>query len=94
MCVCVLSFFFFFLNKWYTPLTPALCRQRQVNLCEPGLQSKFQDSQGYTEKPCLKEVLFGFLMDRILYTCIYLSINIALNWFRDAGTWAGPKHAG
>jgi hypothetical protein len=22
---------------------------------QPGLQSEFQDSQGYTEKPCLKE---------------------------------------
>ena len=37
----------------------ALRRLRQVDLCEfkglPGLQSKFQDSQGYTEKPCLKK---------------------------------------
>jgi hypothetical protein len=22
---------------------------------QPGLQSEFQDSQGYTEKPCLKK---------------------------------------
>jgi hypothetical protein len=24
-------------------------------LSQPGLQSKFQESQGYTEKPCLKK---------------------------------------
>jgi hypothetical protein len=24
-------------------------------LSQPGLQSKFQDSQGYTEKPCLEK---------------------------------------
>jgi hypothetical protein len=40
------------------PLVPALGRQRQVDLCESvgqaGVQREFQDSQGYTEKPCLK----------------------------------------
>jgi hypothetical protein len=43
---------------WYTPLTPALRRQRQADFLvqgQPGLQSEFQDSQGYTEKPCLKK---------------------------------------
>jgi hypothetical protein len=38
-------------------LIPALGRQRQADLWvwdQPGLQSEFQDSQGYTEKPCLK----------------------------------------
>jgi hypothetical protein len=43
---------------WRTPLIPALRRQRQVNFWvggQPGLQSEFQDSQGYTEKPCLKK---------------------------------------
>jgi hypothetical protein len=38
---------------------PALQRQRQEHLCEfkasLGLQSEFQNSQGYTEKPCLKK---------------------------------------
>ena len=40
------------------PLIPALGRQRQVDLWvrgQPGLQSEFQDSLGYTEKPCLKK---------------------------------------
>jgi hypothetical protein len=43
---------------WRTPLIPALGRQRQVNFWvrgQPGLQSEFQDSQGYTEKPCLEK---------------------------------------
>jgi hypothetical protein len=34
-------------------------RQRQVDFWapgQPGLQSEFQDSQGYTEKPCLKKI--------------------------------------
>jgi hypothetical protein len=42
---------------WPTPLIPALGRQRQADFWiqgQPGLQSEFQDSQGYTEKPCLK----------------------------------------
>jgi hypothetical protein len=43
---------------WHTPLIPALGRQRQADFSvrgQPGLQSEFQDSQGYTEKPCLKK---------------------------------------
>jgi hypothetical protein len=39
-------------------LIPALGRQRQADFRvrgQPGLQSEFQDSQGYTEKPCLKK---------------------------------------
>jgi hypothetical protein len=42
---------------WRTPLIPALRRQRQADFWvrgQPGLQSKFQDSQGYTEKSCLE----------------------------------------
>jgi hypothetical protein len=42
---------------WCMPLIPALGRQRQANFWvqgQPGLKSEFQDSQGYTEKPCLK----------------------------------------
>jgi hypothetical protein len=43
---------------WRMPLIPALRRQRQADFWvrgQPGLQSEFQDSQGYTEKPCLKK---------------------------------------
>jgi hypothetical protein len=40
------------------PLISALRRQRQADFWvqgQPGLQSEFQDSQGYTEKPCLEK---------------------------------------
>jgi hypothetical protein len=43
---------------WRTPLIPALGRQRQADFWvwgQPGLQSEFQDSQGYTEKTCLEK---------------------------------------
>jgi hypothetical protein len=43
---------------WHTPLIPALGRQRQADFSvqgQPDLQSEFQDSQGYKEKPCLKQ---------------------------------------
>jgi hypothetical protein len=43
---------------WRTPLIPALRRQRHADFWvrgHPGLQSEFQDSQGYTEKPCLEK---------------------------------------
>ena len=43
---------------WCTPLIPGLRRQRQADSwvrVQPGLQSEFQDSQGYTEKHCLKK---------------------------------------
>ena len=46
-------------RQWrHTPLIPVLGRQRQVDFWvrgQPGLQSEFQYSQGYTEKPCLKK---------------------------------------
>jgi hypothetical protein len=38
------------------PLIPEFGRQRQADFWvqgQPGLHSEFQDSQGYTEKPCL-----------------------------------------
>jgi hypothetical protein len=37
---------------------PSTQRQRQADFWvrgQPGLQSEFQDSQGYSEKPCLKK---------------------------------------
>ena len=40
---------------WLMPLIPALGRLRQADFwvqSQPGLQREFQDSQGYTEKPC------------------------------------------
>jgi hypothetical protein len=43
---------------WHTPLIPELRRQRQADFRvrgQPCLQSEFQNNQGYTEKPCLKQ---------------------------------------
>jgi hypothetical protein len=43
---------------WCTSLNPALGRQRQLDFRvqgQSGLQSEYQDSQGYTEKPCLEK---------------------------------------
>ena len=40
------------------PLVPVLRKQSQADLWvqdQPGLQKEFQDSQGYTEKPCLEK---------------------------------------
>jgi hypothetical protein len=47
-------------SRWLMPLIPALGRQRQADFWvqgQPGLQSEFQDSQSYTEKPCLEKPL-------------------------------------
>jgi hypothetical protein len=54
----ILKKFFLPWQWWFMPLTPALRRQRQMDLrlsCQFGLQTEFQDSQGYTEKACLKK---------------------------------------
>jgi hypothetical protein len=41
---------------WHMPLIPALGRQVDFWVGgQPGLQSEFQDSQRYTEKPCLEK---------------------------------------
>jgi hypothetical protein len=48
-----------FFQAWCrTPLIQALGRQRQADFWirgQSGLQSEFQDSQGYKEKPCLEK---------------------------------------
>jgi hypothetical protein len=67
MYKCITSTDYSFLNSfrkyfrgrqwWCTPLIPALGRQRQAGFLvqgQPGLQSKFQDRQGYKEKPVRK----------------------------------------
>jgi hypothetical protein len=43
---------------WCMPLIPAFRRQRQADFWvwgQLGLQCEFQNSQGYTEKPCLEK---------------------------------------
>ena len=48
-------------------LIPALWRQRQVDLCEVKAslvyRVSFQDSQDYTEKPCLEKTIEGWRDD-------------------------------
>ena len=41
---------------WSAPLVLALGRQRQADQGQCGLRSEFLDSQGYTEKPCLRKI--------------------------------------
>jgi hypothetical protein len=44
-------------QRWHMPLVSALRRQRQMDLWikRTAPQSEFQDSQGYTDKPYLKQ---------------------------------------
>jgi hypothetical protein len=58
MAVLISKYQYQFQLWWRTPLIPALGRQKQADFWvwgQPGLQSEFQDSQGYTEKPCLRK---------------------------------------
>jgi hypothetical protein len=51
------------------PLIPAFGRQRQADFLvrgQPGLHSEFQDSQGYTEKPCLGKKKSLLLAEQVL----------------------------
>jgi hypothetical protein len=61
----------------FNPSTPAM---RQADLCiwgQPGLQSQFQDSQGYTEKPCREEKRTHTCMCvcMCIYTCMYMYLE-------------------
>jgi hypothetical protein len=52
---------------WHTPLIPALRRQGQADFWiggQPGLQGEFQDSQSYTEKPCLNPPPPNFFLNK------------------------------
>jgi hypothetical protein len=79
---------------WHTPLIPALGRQRQADLWvrgQPGLQSEFQDSQGYTEKPCLEKPSTHIIILKWSPSCLpHLQL---LSHFLpcSASTWACPK---
>jgi hypothetical protein len=75
---------------WHTSVIPALGRQRQVTFWvqgQPGLQSEFHDSQGYTEKPCLeklkqKKIFFQELHHSyILYLCTSQNHDLGLFFF-------------
>lgn len=62
----------------------ALVRQRQVDLWvqgQPGLLSKLQDSQDYTEKPCLEKKKDSHSLERELYS-EYSSLSLVLYCYR------------
>jgi hypothetical protein len=40
---------------WYTTFNPSTWEAGAGGFLSSGLQSEFQDSQGYTEKPCLEK---------------------------------------
>jgi hypothetical protein len=55
--------------------------QRQAVLCiqgQPGLQREFQDSQGYTEKPCL---------EKIVIIIIITITSLLLSGLKKYGVW-------
>jgi hypothetical protein len=58
---------------WHTPLISALRRQADFWVQgKPGLQSEFQDSQGYTEKPSLEKKIME--EDMFFVICIHFPI--------------------
>jgi hypothetical protein len=73
-----------------TPLIPALGRQRQVDFWvrgQPGLQSEFQDSQGYTEKPCL-----GKKKKKKRWRWVVVGINFFVTYLFNKGLTSFVAH--
>jgi hypothetical protein len=63
------------------PLIPALGKQRQADFWvwgQPGLQSEFQDSQGYIEKPGLKKTKQTKQPNKNTYLSIYVYLYICI----------------
>lgn len=67
-----------------TSLTPVLRRRRQAKLCEfwchPGIQSEFQDNQGYTIKPYLQG--FFFLFRKHFMWSVHVSVFVCVYAYR------------
>jgi hypothetical protein len=56
----------------------ALERQRQADFSvrgQPGLQSEFQDSQEYTEKPCLEKPKYIYIY---IYVCVCVCVCVCV----------------
>jgi hypothetical protein len=47
-----------------------------VDFRQPGLQSEFQDSQGYTEKPCLEKKKNPKKDGAVKTLLLFVSINL------------------
>jgi hypothetical protein len=55
---------------------PALGKQKQADFWvrgQSGLQSELQDSQGYTEKPCLKKPKHQQQQQQQNYVCLVIT---------------------
>ena len=89
------------------PIIPALERQGQADFWiwgQPGLQSEFLDSQGYTEKPCVKEKTKTKTKQNktdLKWTCMNLCIVLAYPNFCNKKPflsllllWCGLSHNG
>jgi hypothetical protein len=62
----------------------------------PGVQSEFQDSRGYTEKPCLKpppqkKRYYCYFSYRGIYTTVHREISNHLKQYRERDTPRGVK---
>jgi hypothetical protein len=89
---------------WHTPLIPALGRQRQADFWvwgQPGLQSEFQDSQSYTEKPCLEKpkkkkkkqkLTYFFFTAAVQPFSELLDIIYACKWANVISMWICSSH--
>ena len=69
---------------WHMPLIPAFGRQRQADFWvrgQPGLQSEFQDSQGYTEKPCLENKTKQQKKAHMVMLNLFFFFNIFFSFF-------------
>jgi hypothetical protein len=65
------------------PLIPALRKQRQVDFWvrgQPGLQSEFQNSQGYTSPPPKKKVYSPSSMYKDIEYCYKTKVPKNENW--------------
>ena len=79
------------------PLILALGRQRQADFCvlgQPGLQSELQDSQVYTEKPCLEkqnktkqDIFWAFELKVFSFFCPYTSYFLLLLFTESQISW-------
>lgn len=70
----------------------------RADLCEfegqPGLQlqSEFQDSEGYTEKSCLKKITFIYLYIREAHVGVSSVLLPCRFWDQTQLEWLGGKH--
>jgi hypothetical protein len=55
---------------------------------QPGLQSEFQDSQSYTEKPCLKQT------NKQTNKNLYHKSNGQINWHMSISTFSWGRSLG